>query len=318
MGSVTANWVRMGPGTSNFNPTMTVQGMIYHHIGALLPPEGVGPAFLSVYMYDTDLATQTATRSEHGGDRLRPAILQRLAEELQSVNSYIQSFQQLREWAQSNNGPAEYRMVIHADRRPTTEHARRYNRPESSEVAALIPGPDNGMVGNRDVVVSARGTAVNGSERLRTISWDHRSYDPLAYVLLFPDGRDGWHHELRLRSDDSEPQQQVDEGSGQPEPPHDAEGDEANGEDDIQPGALIAPQLNDSHAQPDNATAIDGPAEPANVPADDAVDDEPTKGAEERENRDEDTRNGRLLKSKVFYSYLLFESEVEENPLLYA
>ena len=140
------------------------------------------------------------------------------------MNSYIQSFQQLREWAQSNNGPAEYRMVIHADRRPTTGHARRYNRPESSEVAALIPGPENGMVGNRDIVVSARGTAVNDSERLRTISWDHRSYDPLAYVLLFPDGRDGWNHELRLRSDDTEPQQQVDEGSGQPEPPHDAEG----------------------------------------------------------------------------------------------
>ena len=54
------------------------------------------------------------------------------------------------------------------------------------------------MVGNRDIVVSARGTAVNGSERLFKISWDHRSYDPLAYVLLFPDGRDGWHHELRL------------------------------------------------------------------------------------------------------------------------
>ena len=65
-------------------------------IGTLLPPEGVGPAFLSVYMYDTDLETQTATRSEHGGDHLRPAILQRLAGELQSVDSYIQSFQQLR------------------------------------------------------------------------------------------------------------------------------------------------------------------------------------------------------------------------------
>ena len=42
------------------------------------------------------------------------------------------------------------------------------------------------------------------------------------------------------------------------------------------------------------------------------------EGAEERENREEDSRNGRLLKPKVFYSYLLFECEVEENPLLYA
>ena len=156
-------------------------------------------------MYDADLTTETATRSEHGGDRLRPAILQHLAEVLQSVNSYIQSFQQLREWAQSSNGPAEYRMVIHAHRRPTIEHARRYNRPESSEVIALIPGPENGIVGNREIVVSARGTAVNGSKRLRKLSWDHRLYDPLAYMLFSPDGRDGWNHELRLRSDVTEP-----------------------------------------------------------------------------------------------------------------
>ena len=90
---------------------------------------------------------------------------------------------------------------------------------------------------SREIVVSARGTAVNGSERLCKISWDHRSHDPLAYENLFPDVRDGWHHELRLRSGDTVTQQQVDEGSGQPEPPHDTEGHEATGEDDIQPVA---------------------------------------------------------------------------------
>ena len=106
---------------------------------------------------------------------------------------------------------------------------------------------------------------LNGSERLLKISWDHRSYDPLAYVLLFSDGRDGWNHELRLRSDDTEPQLQVHEGSGQQETPNDAEGHEANGDDDIQPVAPIALQLNGSDAQPDTATEIDGPAEPANA-----------------------------------------------------
>ena len=48
------------------------------------------------------------------------------------------------------------------------------------------------------------------------------------------------------------------------------------------------------------------------------MNDDPTEGAEERENRDEDTRNGRFLKPKVFYSFLLFERDVEENPLLFA
>ena len=48
------------------------------------------------------------------------------------------------------------------------------------------------------------------------------------------------------------------------------------------------------------------------------MDDEPKKGSKERENRDEQTRKGRLLKPKVLYSYLLFEIEVDENPLLFS
>ena len=67
--------------------------------------------------------------------------------------------------------------------------------------------------------------------------------------------------------------------------------------------------LNNSEAQPDTPTETDGHNEPAKFPADDPVDDEATEGAVERENRDDDTRNGRLLKPKVFYSYLLFERE---------
>jgi len=31
---------------------------------------------------------------------------------------------------------------------------------------------------------------------LQTISESHRSYDPLQYVLFFPFGCDGWHHQL--------------------------------------------------------------------------------------------------------------------------
>ena len=67
--------------------------------------------------------------------------------------------------------------------------------------------------------------------------------------------------------------------------------------------------MNDSDAQPNTATTIDGPAERGNVPAEDPVDDEPTEGAEERKIRDKETRNGRLLKPKLLYSYILFELE---------
>ncbi len=38
----------------------------------------------------------------------------------------------------------------------------------------------------------------NGNEFLDKVSISHKSYDPLSYVVLFPNGTDGWHPELRF------------------------------------------------------------------------------------------------------------------------
>ena len=43
---------------------------------------------------------------------------------------------------------------------------------------------------------------ITGNEVLDLISVSHRAYDPLRYVLLFPNGRDGWYPELRFSSAD--------------------------------------------------------------------------------------------------------------------
>jgi len=103
-----------------------------------------------------------------------------------------------------DNAPEEYRMVIHADRRPSSEHARRYNGPSASEVAALIPGSEDGEVGRRDIVLRRRGQVnSNGNEVLDSVNIGHRSYDPLSYVLINPYGRDGWHMELRISEETS-------------------------------------------------------------------------------------------------------------------
>ncbi len=55
------------------------------------------------------------------------------------------------------------------------------------------------MIGKRDILVRKRGQAnSNGNEVLDKVSISHRSYDPLSYVMLFPNGTDGWHPELRF------------------------------------------------------------------------------------------------------------------------
>lgn len=85
-------------------------------------------------------------------------------------------------------------MINHVDKRSSIEHARKYNTPESSEVQATILGGKDGEVGTRDIVLRKRGTINrNGSQVLDKTPIVHCSYDPLSYVLLFPDGRDGWY-----------------------------------------------------------------------------------------------------------------------------
>ncbi|CDF36554.1 unnamed protein product [Chondrus crispus] len=190
MASVVAKWVNRGPGPSNFNPTMTMQDEMYHYMGPMMPSEGRVPSYASVYIQDTDYATQTRTRLGNS-TRLEEALTTQLTHMLHECNPYVQTFL------------SAYQMVIHADRRPSYEHVRRYNGPEASEVAALIPGNENGEIGRREMVVRRRGTLnSNGNEVLDPISVSHRAYDPLSDVLLFPNGRDGWYPELRFSSED--------------------------------------------------------------------------------------------------------------------
>ncbi len=191
MASVHANWVSRGEGQSGFNPTVTVQGRIYHFLGALQPAPGRRPAFLSVYIHDTNFEVQSELRSQNfaGVDR---ALLTRLASMLNQHNTYVQSIMSLHELARDNSPTARYKIVIHADKRPANEHVRRYSGPSSSEVAALIPGNEDGMIGKRDILVRKRGQANSiGNEVLDKVSISRRSYDPLSYVMLFLNGTDG-------------------------------------------------------------------------------------------------------------------------------
>ena len=96
MASVTANWVARGPGSSNFNPTMTVQGRLYHWIEALVRPEYLQPSFLSVYIHDTELSNKAGIR-RGANTRLNEGLLTRLATTLSQHNPYAQTFASLRE-----------------------------------------------------------------------------------------------------------------------------------------------------------------------------------------------------------------------------
>jgi hypothetical protein len=69
---------------------------------------------------------------------------------------------------------------------------RRYNAPTANEVGALMVGGDVDEVNTRDIVIHS----TNGY--LQHVSPLHSAYAPLHYILLFPDGRNGWHDGIPL------------------------------------------------------------------------------------------------------------------------
>ncbi len=149
-----------------------------------------------MYIYDTDFDVQPELRSQNvpGADR---ALLTHLARMRNQHNTFTQSFMSLPGLSQ-NIAPTDWlKIVIHAENRPANEHVSRYNGLCCYNIAALIAGNENGMIGKRDILVRKRGQdKTSGNEVLVKVSITHRSYDPLIYVVLFHDGTDEWHPEL--------------------------------------------------------------------------------------------------------------------------
>ena len=102
---------------------------------------------------------------------------------LQSRNSYVKTFKSVLEHIPLT----EYQIVIDADKRPSGEHARRFNAPECSEVALIMSGEQHGK---RDIILKCRDNTI------KRVSETHRSYDALQYPLIYVNGEDGYHFGL--------------------------------------------------------------------------------------------------------------------------
>ena len=160
-------------------PNFKILGKVYHKIGSLLPADEENPKFLQLYFYDNDEATNIRLKIM---PKLDKEILKKLTKIIEENNSYIKSFKSAMEYISDNN---EVSLVLLADKKkiPVGEHSRRYNLPQGSEIAAIMPGQGEGEL---EVITKDR------ENRLTKIKCTHRSYDPLLYVIFDPFGTDGF------------------------------------------------------------------------------------------------------------------------------
>jgi hypothetical protein len=175
-------------------PTFRVHGQVYHNLGPLLTSEAQEtPKFMQIYFHDTADSTQVrlnATNLNSPGPASE--IMQLLENEVRRCSPYIQRF----EYAiQRMLETPSLLLVLQAEKRPPTGHARVYNVPTADEVAVLIPESydENTKPSARDFVVHLRG---GGVKRMKVLN---QHYDPLHYVLLYIFGEEGWNMETRSK-----------------------------------------------------------------------------------------------------------------------
>jgi hypothetical protein len=176
-----------GSGTYAFR----ISGELRHLSGDLLPAPGVAPQYAQLYIHDPQ--EQLAQR-EGRNRNLKPAVMTIIQGILNQSHPYVelykQAFQIMREKPPEEHDTVAFR--LHADR---NQDLRRYNLPTANdEVAAIIPGDGSEeRSDHRDIVLRLRGGD------LQRISHLHPSYSTLHYVVLFPNGEDGWHPEIPSR-----------------------------------------------------------------------------------------------------------------------
>lgn len=169
--------------TDNYMPTFKIQGQIYHKAGSLLPFPDAEHKFLQIYF----IGNSNDQVNQRCG--INKATKREIVESLQNLfhehNELIKLFKTAIEQMPSDN----HKIVIRADKTPVGQHARRFNAPTIDEVAIVIVGE---QFESRDIVLHRR------NDRLQRVAETHRSYDALQYPILFWEGEDGYHFNIKM------------------------------------------------------------------------------------------------------------------------
>ena len=195
---------------TGWNPSVVIQGRVAHKISCLATPDGGQPAFAQIMVHDPDLDATAMIDLRVGkvlvNERVSDAdkarvrvIVEYMHNALRRHNPYACDFISV---MQQHRGELDtVKLALNADARPSDNpngHARTYNDVEvygggyvadsgsaCKEVTVLLSEYPNEHARSLYVCLHADST-------LRTIPHDHRAFDPLHYVLMFPRGEDGY------------------------------------------------------------------------------------------------------------------------------
>lgn len=174
---------------SNNYPSIQIQGQVYHKIGSLLPFPDSNYQFLQMYFMGNSNAEieqrYQVGQGRSGTNNVRREIIEWLQHFFHDKNELVRLFQTALERMPSDS----HKVIIRADKIPDGMHPGRFNAPTVDEVAVVIVGQE---FNRRDIVLYRR------NQQLENVSETHRCYDALQYPIIFWEGEDGYHFNIKM------------------------------------------------------------------------------------------------------------------------
>ena len=120
-------------------------------------------------------------------------MLEELLQMLHDYNPYVKTFTCLFELFKESDSVKNYNLAIHTDKKPSKEHFRDTMDLFHPRLQLLYLGRKM-ILSDRMIIALRHRAKINkiGFENLSRIVISLRSYDVLAYPLLFRLGEDGW------------------------------------------------------------------------------------------------------------------------------
>ncbi|TRM69055.1 hypothetical protein BD626DRAFT_421021, partial [Schizophyllum amplum] len=151
-----------------------IGGQLHHHVGSLMPAEGIPPRYAQLYVYDPrDALRERMTRN----DNLRADTMSALQHILLLFHPYSRIYRQAYDVLSLYSHVRDISLTLCVE---TQTDARCYNLPTADELAAILPGNNARATEGRDIIVHLR------SGRLRRVNESSPAYACLHYVLFFP------------------------------------------------------------------------------------------------------------------------------------
>lgn len=195
MASIKSNLPTLPPGVFTYR----VQGQVYTKIGSLRPIDGDKPQYSQLYIIEDEAAIEERL-SDSRNSACRNNIMRSLQTMLNDLNPFVRVYKKAatilaEEELQAATENRPKHLITMQFYKDQSLDLRRYNSPNSNEVAIIFVGEDGEPPINIDFSVQEY------SQHLTALKSTSPNIDPLAFPLLFPSGELGWHEHLQHRAE---------------------------------------------------------------------------------------------------------------------